>query len=43
MDRVTKKQRAEIRELHNLGDKDIDLSDIPEVRDWSGAGQCFSA
>jgi uncharacterized protein (DUF4415 family) len=37
MNRVTKKQSAEMRELNNLKDKDIDLSDMPEVHDWSRA------
>jgi uncharacterized protein (DUF4415 family) len=37
MSRVAKKQYAETKELQNLSHKDIDLSDIPEVHDWSGA------
>jgi uncharacterized protein (DUF4415 family) len=34
---MTKKQLKEIRALKNMKDRDIDLSDIPEVREWSGA------
>ena len=34
---LTRKQRAEIEALADLPDEAIDLSDIPEVRDWSGA------
>ena len=33
----TRKQKAEIAALASLPDDRIDLSDIPEVRDWSGA------
>jgi uncharacterized protein (DUF4415 family) len=33
----TAKQRAELRALAKLADKDIDLGSIPEVRDWSTA------
>ena len=33
----TKKQEREINQLSKLKDKDIDLSDIPELNDWSGA------
>lgn len=36
MSRRTEKQRAEIRKLRELREEDLDLSDIPEVRDWSG-------
>ena len=34
---LTKAQRAELDALAALPDDQIDLSDIPEVRDWSGA------
>ena len=34
---LTAKQRAELRALAKLADKDIDVESIPEVRDWSGA------
>jgi uncharacterized protein (DUF4415 family) len=35
--RLTAAQRAEIDALARLPDDQIDLSDMPEVRDWSGA------
>ena len=34
---LTKAQKDELAALAALPDKDIDASDIPEVRDWSGA------
>ncbi len=34
---LTAKQRAELKALAALADKDIDTRSIPEVRDWSGA------
>lgn len=34
---LTAKQRAELKALARLADKDIDIETIPEVRDWSGA------
>lgn len=34
---LTRKQKAELEALAALPDDQIDLSDIPEVRDWSGA------
>ena len=34
---LSRKQRAEIEALEALPDERIDLSDIPEVGDWSGA------
>lgn len=37
MSKVTNKQMKEIRALKNMKDRDIDLSDIPEVKEWSGA------
>ena len=40
---LTAKQRAELKALAKLADKDIDTRSIPEVSDWSGAkrGQFF--
>jgi uncharacterized protein (DUF4415 family) len=35
--RLTARQRAELEALAALPDDRIDTSDIPEVRDWSGA------
>lgn len=37
MSRIGSKQAKEIRELEKLKEEDIDLSDLPEVRDWTGA------
>ncbi len=34
---LSRKQKAELDALAALPDDRIDLSDIPEVRDWSGA------
>lgn len=34
---LTPLQQEELAQLANLSDDDIDLSDIPEVTDWSGA------
>ena len=34
---LTRKRKAELEALAALPDDQIDLSDIPEVRDWSGA------
>lgn len=34
---LTEKQRREIAALRQLGDDSIDTSDIPEIKDWSGA------
>lgn len=34
---LTAKQRADLKHLAAISDDDIDLSDIPEVTDWSGA------
>ena len=36
-DCLTKRQRAELDALALLPDEAIDLSDAPEIRDWSGA------
>jgi uncharacterized protein (DUF4415 family) len=35
--RLTPEQRAELKSLAALRDKDVDTSDAPELRDWSGA------
>ena len=37
MSKIDNRQAKELRELENLKEKDIDLSDLPEVRDWTGA------
>ena len=34
---MTRKQKQELRELAGLQDAQVDLSDQPEVRDWSRA------
>ena len=34
---LTKKQRDDLKQLAKRCDQSIDLSDIPEVTDWSGA------
>ena len=34
---LTKKQQENLKHLATLSDDDIDLSDIPEVTDWSDA------
>ena len=34
---LTRKQKAELEALAALPDDRIDVGDIPEVRDWSGA------
>jgi uncharacterized protein (DUF4415 family) len=36
MSKVARKQAREIRELTAMKDQEIDLSDLPEVGDWSG-------
>jgi uncharacterized protein (DUF4415 family) len=35
--KLSKKQAKELAELSALPDEKIDLSDLPEVLDWSGA------
>ena len=35
MNKVSRKQKGELRKLAALRDTEIDLSDQPEVRDWS--------
>ncbi|MGA7796845.1 MAG: BrnA antitoxin family protein [Candidatus Acidiferrales bacterium] len=37
MKKVSKKQAKELAALSALPDEKIDLSDLPEVLDWSGA------
>lgn len=35
--KLTKNQAKQIRAVKRMKDEDIDLSDIPEKTDWSGA------
>jgi uncharacterized protein (DUF4415 family) len=37
MKKLTRKQKQEIKSLAARPDSDIDLTDIPEIVDWSGA------
>src|ERR1700685_374512 len=37
MRKLTKEQKRDIAAIRNMKDEDIDLSDIPEVLDWSKA------
>jgi uncharacterized protein (DUF4415 family) len=37
MKRLTREQKRDIAALAAMKDQDIDLSDMPEVLDWSGA------
>ena len=37
MSKLDSKQTRELRDLEKMKQKDIDLSDLPEVRDWAGA------
>ena len=37
MSKASKKQAREIAALAALKDREIDLSDLPEVTDWTGA------
>jgi uncharacterized protein (DUF4415 family) len=37
MKKLTKRQIKELAALKNMKDEDIDLSDIPEITDWSRA------
>ena len=37
MKKVSRKQAKDLKALAALPDNKIDLSDLPEVRDWSGA------
>ena len=36
MSKIENKQAKELRNLKKMKDKDIDLSDLPEIRDWTG-------
>ena len=36
-ERLTRRHKAQLESLAARADEDIDVSDIPEVRDWSGA------
>ena len=36
MVKLTEKQKRELEALRNMPDDEIDLSDIPEITDWSG-------
>lgn len=36
---LTAKQQVDLEHLATLNDDDIDLSDIPEVTDWSGVSR----
>ncbi len=36
MVKLTKKQKTELEALRNMSEDEIDLSDIPEIADWSG-------
>lgn len=35
--KATKQQLAELKTLAEMPDAEVDLSDIPEISDWSGA------
>jgi uncharacterized protein (DUF4415 family) len=37
MKKLTKKQATDLANLRKMKDEDIDLSDIPEITDWSNA------
>lgn len=37
MNKIDSKQEKELRDLEKMKPGDIDLSDLPEVRDWNGA------
>ena len=37
MSKIESKQAKELRNLKKMKEKDIDLSDLPEIRDWTGA------
>ena len=37
MTKIDTKQAKELRNLEKMKQRDIDLSDLPEVRDWAGA------
>ena len=37
MKKLTKRQASQLEALREMKDEDIDLSDIPEITDWSNA------
>jgi uncharacterized protein (DUF4415 family) len=37
MKKLTKRQASQLETLRKMKDEDIDLSDIPEITDWSNA------
>jgi uncharacterized protein (DUF4415 family) len=37
MKKLTKRQASQLEALRKMKDEDIDLSDIPEITDWSNA------
>jgi len=37
MNKTEHNQKKELRDLEKMNPSDIDLSDLPEVRDWDGA------
>ncbi|MGA3188401.1 MAG: BrnA antitoxin family protein [Bryobacteraceae bacterium] len=37
MKKLTKRQASQLAALRKMKDEDIDLSDIPEITDWSNA------
>ena len=37
MNKIDSKPAKELRDLEKMNPSDIDLSDLPEVRDWNGA------
>ena len=37
MRKLTKRQASQLATLRKMKDEDIDLSDIPEITDWSNA------
>ena len=43
MVKLTEKQKTELEALRNMSEDEIDLSDIPEITDWSGfrMGLCY--
>jgi len=37
MEKLNRRQAGEVEALKTMSDKDIDLSDAPEIKDWSRA------
>lgn len=37
MDKISERQKRELRAIARLKDEEIETSDIPEIQDWSGA------